>query len=83
MLMIKKAVSEGNLETVDYWTKKLSYHFWSYILHSIFWTNLTNKKNEPSGELLKRIVKAFGSFDNLKKYIAATTKNVDGNGWGY
>ena len=32
------------METVDFWTKKLSYHFSSHILHSIFWTNLTNKK---------------------------------------
>jgi Fe-Mn family superoxide dismutase len=42
--MIKKALDENNLETVDYWTKKLSYHFSSHILHAIFWTNLTNKK---------------------------------------
>ena len=27
MQMIKKAVDENNLETVDFWTKKLAYHF--------------------------------------------------------
>src|SRR3954463_3538854 len=27
MQMIKKALDESNLETVDFWTKKLSYHF--------------------------------------------------------
>jgi superoxide dismutase, Fe-Mn family len=80
--MIKKALDENNLETVDFWTKKLSYHFSSHILHSIFWTNLTNKKNEPTGELKKRIEKNFGSVDKLKSLIAATSKNVDGNGWG-
>ena len=79
---IRKAMDENNFETVDYWTKKLSYHFSSHVLHTIFWTNLTNKKNEPSGELLKRIEKDFGSYDKLKGYIAATSKNVDGNGWG-
>lgn len=82
MGMIKKALDENNLETVDYWTKKLSYHFSSHVLHSIFWTNLTNKNTAPSGELLKRIEKDFGSYDKLKGYIAATSKNVDGNGWG-
>jgi superoxide dismutase, Fe-Mn family len=82
MEMIKKAVSEGNLETVDFWTKKLSYHFSSHALHSIFWTNLTNKKSQPKGDLLKRIEKDFGSYDKLKSYIASTSKNVDGNGWG-
>ena len=79
---IKDALESKNLETVDFWTKKLSFHFSSHILHSIFWTNLTNKQTIPSGELLKRIEKDFGSYDKLKTYIAATSKNVDGNGWG-
>ncbi len=80
--MIKKALDENNLQTVDYWTKKLSYHFSSHVLHSIFWTNLTNKRSDPKAELLKRIEKNFGSFDKLKALIAETSKNVDGNGWG-
>lgn len=79
---IRKAMEENNFETVDYWTKKLSYHFSSHVLHTIFWTNLTNKKNDPGGELLRRIEKDFGSYDKLKGYLAATSKNVDGNGWG-
>lgn len=82
MLMIRKALDDNNLETVDYWTKKLAFHFSSHILHSIFWTNLTNKKTEPKGNLLKDIEANFGSYDKLKGYIAATSKNVDGNGWG-
>lgn len=79
---IKEALVGNNLESVDFWTKKLSYHFSSHILHSIFWTNLTNKKTEPTGALLKRIEKSFGTFDRLKSLIGATAKNVDGNGWG-
>lgn len=46
---IKEALDTNNLETVDYWTKKLSYHFSSHILHSIFWTNFTNKPTAPKG----------------------------------
>ncbi len=80
--MIKKALDENNLETVDYWTKKLSHHSSSHILHSIFWTNLTNSKTNPSGDLLKRIEKSFGSYERLKMLIVQTAKNVDGNGWG-
>ncbi len=80
--MIKKLLDDNNLETVDYWTKKLSHHFSSHILHSIFWTNLTNKMSQPTGELKKRIEKNFGSFEKLKTLIAVTSKNVDGNGWG-
>lgn len=80
--MIKKAIAENKLETVDYWTKKLSYHFSSHVLHTIFWTNLTNKKSAPKGELLKRIEKDFGSYEKLSVYLAKTSKDVDGNGWG-
>ena len=82
LTMIKKALDENNLETIDFWTKKLSYNFSSHILHSIFWTNLTNKKTSPTGDLQKRIEKNFGSFDRLKALIAETSKNVDGNGLG-
>ena len=59
MKMIKGAMDQSNLETVDYWTKKLAYHLSSHILHSIFWTNLTNKPINPRGDLLKRIEKDF------------------------
>ena len=82
LAMIKKSLDENNLETVDFWTKKLSFHASSHILHSIFWTNLTKKQNLPTGELLKRIEKNFGSYDRLKALIGETSKNVDGNGWG-
>jgi len=79
---IRESIDNNTLETVDFWTKKLSFHFSSHILHSIFWTNLTNKQMSPTGDLLKRIEKNFGSYDKLKTYIATTSKNIDGNGWG-
>ncbi len=80
--MVQKAMDDQNLETVDYWTKKLSYHLSSHILHTIFWTNLTNKKSNPGGSLLKQIEKDFGTYDRLKALISKTAKGVDGNGWG-
>ncbi|MBA4054751.1 MAG: superoxide dismutase, partial [Marivirga sp.] len=80
--MIKEAIEKNSLDTVDYWTKKLSFHLSSHILHTIFWTNLTNKKSDPNGVLLKQIEKDFGSYDKLKILIAKTAKGVDGNGWG-
>jgi superoxide dismutase, Fe-Mn family len=79
---IKEALDNNSLETVDFWTKKLSFHFSSHILHSIYWTNLTNKKMSPAGELQKRIEKNFGTYERLKTYISLTSKNIDGNGWG-
>jgi superoxide dismutase, Fe-Mn family len=82
LVMIKEAMSKETIEMADYWTKKLSFHFSSHILHTIFWTNLTNKAQQPKGELLKRIEKDFGSFEKLKQLIAVVSKTVDGNGWG-
>ena len=80
--MIKTGLEKNELETIDFWTKKLAFHFSSHVLHTIFWTNLTNKKTEPKGELLKRIEKSFGTYDKLKALISSTSKNVDGSGWG-
>ncbi|USD23817.1 superoxide dismutase [Flagellimonas marinaquae] len=80
--MIIKSLDDGNLELVDHWTKKLSYHFSSHILHSIFWTNLTNKKNDPKGNLLSYIEKSFGTYDKLKALLAKVSKDVESSGWG-
>ncbi len=79
---IREALNSSSVDTMDYFTKKLSLQFSSHILHSIFWTNLINKKTEPSGLLLKEIEKSFGSYDKLKLLIAQISKSVDGNGWG-
>jgi Fe-Mn family superoxide dismutase len=82
LVMIQKALNENNLETIDYWTKKLSYHSSSHILHSIFWTNLTNKQSNPTRELLLQIEKDFGSYEKLQVYLSKTSKDLDGVGWG-
>src|SRR6476620_12173562 len=74
---IKKAIDANTLDTVDYWTKKLSFHLSSHILHTIFWTNLGNKKTDPSGDLLKEIENSFGSYDKLKLLIDQISKSVD------
>lgn len=80
--LIKSATESGNFEGVDYWTKKLSLHLSSHVLHTIFWTNITNKKTEPKGVLLKRIEKDFGTYDKMKAQLSHHSKSVDGNGWG-
>ena len=79
---IKQLLQEGNMDMTDLWTRKLAYHFSSHVLHTIFWTNLTNKKTEPKTELLRQIEKDFGSFDRLQAYMAKVSKSVEGSGWG-
>lgn len=82
LVMIREAMEKGDLTYADYWAKKSAHHVSSHILHSIFWTNLINKRSEPKGELAKRIDRQFGSFDKLKGLIAYISKSVEGNGWG-
>ena len=82
LAQIRSALDQQNNAQVEYWTKKLAYHFSSHVLHTIFWTNLTNKPTEPTGELLTYIEKYFGTFDKLKYNIAQISKSVEGAGWG-
>ena len=66
LIKIKEHLKSGDLDQVDLWTRKLAYHFSSHVLHTIFWTNLSNKKTQPKAELLKQIEKDFGSFEKLQ-----------------
>ena len=67
---------------VDHWTKKLSFHLSSHILHSIFWTNLTKRSSAPSDALLKKIEKDFGSLDKMQGLLSKLSKSIEGSGWG-
>jgi superoxide dismutase, Fe-Mn family len=81
-LKLKAAMDANDQALITYWSRKLSYHLSSHVLHSIFWTNLGVKKSTPQGELLKRIEKDFGSVDRLWMALASMSKDIDGNGWG-
>ena len=80
--MIKSVMNSGDFTLADHWTKKLSFHLSSHILHSIFWTNLANKKSQPTGDLLKKIEKDFGSTNKMQEMIAKISKSIEGSGWG-
>ncbi len=80
--MIKSVMNSGDFTLADHWTKKLSFHLSSHILHSIFWTNLINKKSQPTGDLLKKIEKDFGSTNKMQGMIAKISKSIEGSGWG-
>ena len=79
--MIKRSIKQNDFNMVDHWTKKLSFHLSSHILHSIFWTNLTKRSSTPSGALLKKIEKDFGSLDNFKRQFDEEAAKVFGSGW--
>jgi superoxide dismutase, Fe-Mn family len=55
-----------------------------YYNHSLFWNFLSpDGGGEPSGELLKAIEKAFGSFDAFKELFSKAAASQFGSGWAW
>jgi len=54
-----------------------------HINHAIFWKNLAPNGGEPEGDLLAAINRDFGSVENLKNTLSASTVAIQGSGWGW
>ncbi|MCK4592048.1 superoxide dismutase, partial [Candidatus Parcubacteria bacterium] len=64
--------------------KDLSFNIGGYLLHSLFWNNLSpanDKEREPNGELLDIINSEFGSFKRFQEEFTQTALSVEGSGW--
>jgi Fe-Mn family superoxide dismutase len=51
--------------------------------HALFWKMLSPKKQNPSGELLEKIKKDFGSYEKFKKEFEQVSKDRFGSGWAW
>lgn len=52
--------------------------------HNLYFSILSpNPKHKPEGKLLKEILNAFGSFNNLKKELNTASLNQFGSGYGW
>ncbi len=52
--------------------------------HTFYWNSLKgNGGGKPSGRLAQMIDAAFGSYDNFRKELGATTVSQFGSGWGW
>ena len=52
--------------------------------HSFYWNCLTpNGGGEPSGDLAKKIVEDFGSYDKLKEELKNAAATQFGSGWAW
>jgi len=81
---LAEAVAKQDVSTIIALQPALKFNGGGHINHSIFWENLSpNGGGEPSGDLMAAIKKDFGSFDNLKQKLAASTVAVQGSGWGW
>ncbi len=52
--------------------------------HDFYWNSLKpNGGGMPTGKVAEKINESFGSFDEFKKQMAATTVGQFGSGWGW
>ncbi len=52
--------------------------------HDFYWKSLKpNGGGAPSGKVADKINESFGSFDEFKKQLSATTVGQFGSGWGW
>jgi Fe-Mn family superoxide dismutase len=51
--------------------------------HDFYWHSLSPKGGEPSGNLLQRIEKDFGSYARFTKALAAAGSGQFGSGWAW
>lgn len=49
--------------------------------HALFWKMLSPKKQELKGEILEKINKDFGSYENFKEKFIEKAKSNFGSGW--
>lgn len=63
--------------------KKLSFNANAYILHSLFFENLTPMPNKTllNKDLVNHIKKDFGSYDSFIDELNAALINIEGPGW--
>jgi len=79
---IVEALNSGTVDSVDYFTKKLSFQFSSHILHSIFWKNLMPKGGgTATGDFLAAIERDFKDFDRFRRQLTEVASSIMGSGW--
>jgi len=81
------ALKSNNLSEQIALQPSIRFNGGGHLNHSIFWTNLAPIKKgggaPPTGELLQRIQKQWGSVDNFISKFNSTVVGVQGSGWGW
>jgi Fe-Mn family superoxide dismutase len=79
---LEEARERGTEIDIKATLKELSFHIAGYILHDIFWQNMSPEGGgEPAGALAEKIKKDFGSFENFKNEFTKAGSSVEGSGW--
>lgn len=79
---LKEARSIGDYSLIKHWEKELAFHGSGFILHNLFWTNMTpNGGGVATGPVAEHIKIDFGSFEAFQKQMSAAAASVEGSGW--
>ncbi|MCC6221821.1 MAG: superoxide dismutase [Deltaproteobacteria bacterium] len=79
---LAEAREAGDFTLVKHWERELAFHGAGHFLHCVFWKNMSPKGGgKPSGALLKKIEKDFGSYDAFVAQFKAAAAAVEGSGW--
>ena len=80
---VSEARASGDYSLVKHWSRELAFHGSGHVLHTLYWANMSpNGGGKPKGELLAAMERSFGGFDRFTAQFRATTKAVEGSGWG-
>ena len=70
---------EGDFSNTGAILRDFTHNFCGNILHEVFWHNMSpNGGGKPEGELMDRIEKEFGSYENWQKEFKAAAKSASG-----
>ncbi len=80
---MEKARKEGNFDSIGCLENDLAFNGSGVVLHWIYFSTIgPNAGGKPTGKVAEYIDRDFGSFDAFWKQFAATSKTVQGSGWG-
>merc|ERR1712058_99302 len=81
---LAEAVTKSDVSSAIGLQGAIKFNGGGHLNHSIFWQNLCpGGSGEPTGELAAAINRDFGSFENMKTKLSASTVAVQGSGWGW
>jgi superoxide dismutase, Fe-Mn family len=81
---IEEACQTNDFSLIKHWEREMAFHGSGNFLHSIFWKIMDpdTSKRKRSKQLNKYIDQSFGSYSNFESYFKASSKAVEGSGWG-
>src|SRR5205807_2350716 len=71
----------GDFATIAMLEKNLAFNVSGHVLHSIFWTNLSPRPSQPSGEFATAIDEGFGGVDVFRRHMTEAAATIQGSGW--